>query len=411
MWTTGPASGLALAATVTHTPIGPDTHAPWPGTDTAVACACGTGHAATNTQTPATSRALRATAVFVPMPALLDRPAHRYRIEAHARPGERLRTARRPDIHPDGLPTAANGSETAANGSERNRALSDVRAPCEAYPVIDASLLADVGRAIRDVARREILPRFGALSAGDIAEKAPGDLVTVADQAAERELGGLLRGVVPGSVVVGEEAVAADPGVLDALAGPDPVWIVDPIDGTANFVAGSARFSTLVALAQHGRLLASWTYVPVFDRLATAVAGGGAFLDGTPLRVRAWSGGLEHLPVVVPIPVWYSAETRARVNGLSHSPVSLSYLDTSGLEYIEVAAGRRTAMVITWEYVWDHAAGLLLVTEAGGVAVTRDGTGFRLSGGNPLPLVVAPNLETATALHQALSLPRDSQNP
>jgi len=285
----------------------------------------------------------------------------------------------------------------------------DSSAPCQAYAVIDASLIEDVGRAIRDVARREILPRFGALSAGDIAEKAPGDLVTIADQAAERELGALLRGFVPGSAVVGEEAVAADPGVLGALAGPDPVWIVDPIDGTANFVAGSARFSTLVALAQHGRLLASWTYAPVFDRLATARAGGGAFLDGTPLRVRPWPGGLDHLPVVVPIPIWYSAETRARVNNLSHTAVSLSYLDTSGLEYIEVAAGRRTAMVITWENVWDHAAGLLLVAEAGGVAVTRDGGAFRLSGGNPLPLVVAPDLETAAALHQALSLPHELQ--
>jgi fructose-1,6-bisphosphatase/inositol monophosphatase family enzyme len=288
--------------------------------------------------------------------------------------------------------------------------LSDAGAPCEAYGVIDASLLADVAQALRGVARREILPRFGALSAGDIVEKAPGDLVTVADKAAERELGDLLRGFVPGSVVVGEEAVSADPGVLDALAGPDPVWIVDPIDGTANFVAGSARFSTLVALAQHGRLLASWTYAPVFDRLATASAGGGAFFDETQLRVRPWSGGLEHLPVVVPIPVWYSAETRARINSLSRTPVSLSYLDTSGLEYIEVAAGRRTAMVITWENVWDHAAGLLLVAEAGGVAVTRDGTGFRLSGGNPLPLFVAPDPETAAALHRALGLPQDSQN-
>jgi fructose-1,6-bisphosphatase/inositol monophosphatase family enzyme len=275
--------------------------------------------------------------------------------------------------------------------------------------VIDASLLEDVGRAIRGVARREILPRFGALSAGDIAEKAPGDLVTIADQAVERELGALLRGIVPGSVVVGEEAVAADPGVLGALAGPEPVWIVDPIDGTVNFVAGSARFSTLVALARHGQLLASWTYAPVFDQLATASAGGGAFLDGTPLWVRPWSGGLEHLPVVVPIPAWYSSETRARVNSLSRAPVSLSYLDTSGLEYIEVAAGRRTAMVITWENVWDHAAGLLLVTEAGGVAVTRDGAGFRLTGGNPLPLVVAPDLATASALHQALSLPHGFQ--
>lgn len=295
-----------------------------------------------------------------------------------------------------------------ADVTDRGQALSDVGAPCKACPVNETSLIEDVGQAIRDVARREILPRFGALSAEDIAEKAPGDLVTIADKEAEKELSTLLRSIVPGSVVVGEEAVTTNPGVLGALAETEPVWIVDPIDGTVNFVAGSARFSTLVALAQHGRLLASWTYAPVFDHLATAIAGGGAFLDGTPLQVRPWSGGLDHLRVVVPIPVWYTAEIRTRVNGLSYTPVSLSYLDTSGLEYIEAAAGR-TAMVITWENVWDHAAGLLLVTEAGGVAVTRDGTEFRLSGGNLLPLVVAPNLETASALQRALSLPEDRQ--
>lgn len=123
--------------------------------------------------------------------------------------------------------------------------------------VLTASEISEVEAIIREVARTEILPRFGRLTAADISEKNPGDLVTVADRAAEEALTRRLTGLLPGSLVVGEEAVAGDPGVLARLAGPEPVWIIDPIDGTHNYATDNPRFTTLVALAQGGRLLAS----------------------------------------------------------------------------------------------------------------------------------------------------------
>ena len=83
----------------------------------------------------------------------------------------------------------------------------------------------------------------------------------------------------------------------------------------------------------------------------------------------------------------------------------MSYLDTSGIEYVELASGRRSAMVLTWELPWDHAAGLLLHAEAGGVTVTADGLPFRLSGGNRMPFVVASDPQIAAALNAALMLP------
>ncbi|GAA2751583.1 hypothetical protein GCM10010440_64410 [Kitasatospora cinereorecta] len=107
--------------------------------------------------------------------------------------------------------------------------------------MISARDVSEVDRIVREVAEQEIVSRFGRLVAGEIAEKAPGDLVTVADRAAEEALTARLTALLPGSAVVGEEAVSADPGVLKALDGPDPVWIVDPIDGTHNFVAGNPR--------------------------------------------------------------------------------------------------------------------------------------------------------------------------
>ena len=269
--------------------------------------------------------------------------------------------------------------------------------------MLDDRGLAEVERVIRDVADREIRPRFGRLTVDDVLEKGPGDLVTVADRAAEEALTTALEALVPGSVTVGEEAVALDAGRLGALDGDAPVWIIDPIDGTFNFANDSPRYTTLVAPAHHGVLLASWTYAPELDRIATARSGGGATVDGRPVRLGPGPRPLRHLDVCAPVPRWWTPDVRARMNRLGQTGIKLSYLDTSGLEYIELATGRRDAMVLTWEFPWDHAAGLLLHTEAGGATLTSDGQPFRLAGGNALPFICAPDPDTAQAMLAAMS--------
>ena len=102
-------------------------------------------------------------------------------------------------------------------------------------------MLDQVAELIREVAATVVLPRFRHLATDEVHQKAPGDLVTIADQESERELTRGLTALLPGSTVVGEEAAAADPGVLDRLDGRGPIWIVDPVDGTNNFAAGTAR--------------------------------------------------------------------------------------------------------------------------------------------------------------------------
>lgn len=145
--------------------------------------------------------------------------------------------------------------------------------------------LTEVEAAVRAAAAAEIMPRFRQLAADEIVEKSgPHDLVTVADRLAEEHLTAALTRLLPGSVVVGEEAVHADPAVYDALGGDAPVWIVDPVDGTRQFVRGEPGFCTLVALAHRGELLASWTYAAALDEMAIAVRGRGATLDGEPIR-------------------------------------------------------------------------------------------------------------------------------
>jgi fructose-1,6-bisphosphatase/inositol monophosphatase family enzyme len=273
--------------------------------------------------------------------------------------------------------------------------------------MLDDAQLARVAEIIREVSATEILPRFGRLGDGEIVEKGPGDLVTIADQASEQALTARLAELLPGSRVVGEEAVFADSSVLDVLDGADPVWIIDPIDGTENYANANARFSVLVALARAGELHAAWIYEPYFDRMAHAVKGGGAFLDGERLTVAAApdpANGLLNVPVSTSRPKFWNEEAKQAITALSTHGAWLSYGDGAGLEYVTLAAGKRTCALMVWENVWDHAAGLLLHAEAGGVALTSDGTPFRLAGGNALPFVVAPDAATAKAVIEATTV-------
>lgn len=105
---------------------------------------------------------------------------------------------------------------------------------------------------MRDVAASEIVPRFQKLAAHEIDEKRPGDLVTIADRASEAAFELRLPDLVPGSRVLGEEMFEANPDCMKLLDGDDPVWIVDPVDGTHNFAHGRQPFTVIIALVQNG---------------------------------------------------------------------------------------------------------------------------------------------------------------
>lgn len=271
--------------------------------------------------------------------------------------------------------------------------------------MISFAQLAEVEDIIRSVNEEAVLPRFRSLAASDIAMKGPMDPVTVADRDAEDLLRARLTAFLPGSVVVGEEAVSEDASVLNALTGTAPVWIVDPIDGTRNFVAGSGRFATLVALAVGGILQASWTYAPVLNRVGTALRGHGASVDGVPARVAATIGDAPAppLPVTTSHPAWWPDGFGRSVDALREANLDIDYFDACGLEYMNLATGTRSAMVLTWEYCWDHAAGLLLVAEAGGHTAALDGAPVRLEGGNALPFVASANPATTERIRRLIS--------
>lgn len=236
---------------------------------------------------------------------------------------------------------------------------------------------------IRETAQAEILPRYRTLEKHQIREKGPGNLVTEADVEAERVLTRRLSELLPGAAVVGEEAVANDAAILQVLDGDGPVWIIDPVDGTNNFAQHRPIFGVIVALVQERRTIAGWIHEPLHDRTATVEAGQGAWLDGERLRVAAavpldeMTGSLGH-----------------RRNALLASRVrSVSRAGCVAHDYINLAAGRLHFAHYTRLAPWDHAAGVLLVQEAGGYVAMMDGTPYRpVAGGSGV--LLAPNEET-----------------
>ncbi|MCX5207150.1 hypothetical protein OG897_37815 [Streptomyces sp. NBC_00237] len=133
---------------------------------------------------------------------------------------------------------------------------------------------------LREAAVEAILPRHRALSEGEITEKTPGEVVTVADREAEALITRRLRCLrdVP---VVGEEATASVPALLRAVRDAPEVWLVDPLDGTPNFVAGRADYAVMAALVRGGETVAAWILQPATGVAYVAEKGSGAWrLDG-----------------------------------------------------------------------------------------------------------------------------------
>lgn len=260
---------------------------------------------------------------------------------------------------------------------------------------VDDALLTAVDAVVREAVAAEVTPRWRQLADHEVVQKnGPHDLVTVADQRAEEHLTRALSALLPGSVVVGEEAVHAKPVTYEALRGDAPVWIVDPVDGTRQFVRGQEGFCTLVALARHGEILASWTYAPALAEMAVARRGNGARLNGRTLQAGSPEEG-KTLEVATSHPDFTTAAQKRALLGLRTDGVAPRPCGSAGLEYLGVARGRLDAVAFSWEAAWDHAAGLLLVAEAGGTARTVDDEPFRLAGGNALPFTAARDAGTA----------------
>jgi fructose-1,6-bisphosphatase/inositol monophosphatase family enzyme len=217
---------------------------------------------------------------------------------------------------------------------------------------------------LKETAAEDILPRFRVLGAGDVMEKAPGDPVTVADIASEKRLTRMLAGLLPGSVVVAEEAVFRDPMLLDLLREPAPVWLIDPIGGTKTFLRGEAGFGIYVSLLQGGMTLAGWIHEPVSGETSYAAAGEGAWQDGRRLTVAPAAE-------IAAMRCYVHPNVQAQETGV-RAFAKIVPLGSVGSAFRALAAGRVHVGVFAGMWPWDHAPGMLIHREAGGYAARRD---------------------------------------
>ncbi|TDC81693.1 inositol monophosphatase [Micromonospora sp. KC606] len=250
-------------------------------------------------------------------------------------------------------------------------------------------LRADVGELLRQTATDVVLPLFRRLDDADIIEKAPGDLVTVADRRAEERISEALRRLLPGSVVVGEEAVAEDPDLLRHLRDGGDVWLVDPVDGTGNFAAGRPPFALMVALLTDGEMTGAWVLDPLAGVLADARLGAGTRLDGQPVRaadVAAPHGGMRGTAMTRYLPPAVRTRVEACPEWLGEL---LPGQHCAGREYLDLLTGDQRFVLFWRTLPWDHAPGVLLVREAGGVARRFDGADYHPADDRPGLLVAA----------------------
>lgn len=230
---------------------------------------------------------------------------------------------------------------------------------------------------IREAALEFILPRFRQLRDHEISTKTgPRDLVTQADIDVEDHLSRILPDVLPGSLVLGEEGVSGGAVGIDLLQDrAADLWVVDPVDGTYNFVQGREEFAVMMALVRGGETRAAWIYDVVGDQMTIAEAGGGAFTEGRGLAVKpeadvaAMTGHIS--------PRFFPKAMQGRLDEMSKMFRSCHPLGCAAHEYLRVADGRAQFSIYSRLKPWDHLPGALIVQEAGGHVAKWDAQPYR----------------------------------
>lgn len=257
--------------------------------------------------------------------------------------------------------------------------------------MVDApsAMLQQLGQLLRETSEHELLPRFRKLSAADVIGKPsledPHDVVTVADRSAELFLSERLAALLPGSVVIGEEAFAADEGVLSRLSGQSPVWLVDPLDGTRNFAVGEGPFGPMVALVERGEILLAGIHLSLTDELLLAERGLGAYANGRRLLPSRHQGPLRGTVFDKFLPAQLAEDLMARTVNHVREPAVLC----AASEYTKLAHGSKHYSVYYRLMPWDHAPGALILREVGGVSRHPTGTDYTVADRRELTLAAS----------------------
>ncbi len=218
-------------------------------------------------------------------------------------------------------------------------------------------------------AARYLLRDFNEVEQLQVSIKGPGDFVSAADRRAEQTIYEELRRARPNWPLLMEESGERE-GTETRFR-----WIVDPLDGTTNFLHGLPHWAISIALEREGEIVAGLVYDPVKNEMFTAEKGEGAFLNDRRIRVSARRDMATALIACgLPVRDWEGRRYFTdQMNRVADEVAGIRRLGTASLDFAYVAAGRQDGF---WEHglkPWDMAAGILLIREAGGLVGRLEG--------------------------------------
>ncbi len=238
----------------------------------------------------------------------------------------------------------------------------------------------DLLDAVRRAGAQEIMPRFRNLADHEIDSKSHAqDLVTIADGATEEAICRNVFKILPKAAVVGEEAVNSDPYLLNAVGASETCVVIDPIDGTENYVTGLAIFGTILVVVHNGQTVFGLLYDPVADDWMFARRGEGAWFhrrDGEIVGLHTRKDcNLADATGLVAVEDHGIEDREALLRGFQ-AAFHVRDIRCSCHEYRCLASGRADFLRSYTLKPWDHAAGLLLLEEAGGWAAVNGETPY-----------------------------------
>ncbi|HCL63999.1 MAG TPA: inositol monophosphatase [Rhizobium sp.] len=240
--------------------------------------------------------------------------------------------------------------------------------------------IAALANALQEAAATEILPRFRNLGEGDVRMKSEAiDLVTEADEAAERLIRARVEELLPDAVFVGEESVAADPGLLAKIADADLAIIVDPIDGTFNYAAGLPLFGVMLSVVARGETVAGIIYDPMGNDWVIAEKGSGTWFcrpDGSQTQMAiAPAVPLEQMVGIAAVGFLETEARRRVLSNLAQVRMFTSYR-CAAHEYRTLCSGHLHFSMYKKLMPWDHLAGTLIAQESGAHVARLDGSPY-----------------------------------
>ena len=227
-------------------------------------------------------------------------------------------------------------------------------------------------------AGRVITRSMSKMEAVRVSEKGRNDLVTEVDEQAEQEILWHLKQAFPEHGFLAEESGRHD--------GNEYCWIIDPLDGTMNFVHGFPQFSISIALTKNGNLYLGLVYDPLRNELFTAIKGKGAYLDNRRIRVSKINKlGQGLIGTGFPYRSDDEVDTYTpQLVEVTKKAAGVRRAGSAALDLAYVACGRLDAFWESGIQAWDVAAGMLLVREAGGICTDYKGNTDCLTGGQYL---------------------------